>query len=88
MSIRLRKETEALINETVDSGAYRSAEDLVDAAVRHHLEMDQDTDQLLASIPDLQKKIQEGRASPLIPAEDVFSNLYERQRQIERDASS
>lgn len=87
MNIKLRKQTEDLIKEKVDSGQYPSAADFVEAAIMTHLDQELSDEQLLEMIPDLKEKIAEARASgPPIPAEEVFAKMYERQREIEKEA--
>ena len=87
MDIKLHKRFEDLINERVQSGQYDSPSDFVEAAIQTHLDQELPDDDLLALIPDLQKKIAEAQASgPPVPADEVFHRAYERQRAIEDKA--
>lgn len=85
MDIKLRGKFEDLIREKVESGQYDSPSDFVEAAIMTHLDHELADEELLRSIPDLQTKIAEARASgPPMPAEEVFRRAYERQRAIEQ----
>ncbi|MCB9946228.1 MAG: type II toxin-antitoxin system ParD family antitoxin [Rhodospirillaceae bacterium] len=87
MAITLRKETEEYIRARVEKGGYESAEQFIEAAIFSYVDSNLSTEELLEEIPDLRAKIEEGLASgPGIPAEEVFAELYELQRELEEKA--